>query len=474
MSFRNYLIIIFLLSGFSLQAQQNNHFTLQQCVDIAIQNNFNVKTSEAQMQMNRISWQQARENLLPNINADLSNSINNGRSLDPTTYNYINQQQTSGNYNLGGSVVLFNGLALQNAIRQASLAYLAGKMDFQQAKDLATLNVITTYLQVLDNEEQLKQANSQVDVAQKQVERQEILDKDGAAKPSDLSDIKGALATSQLAVINAKNTLAIAKLSLLQIMNVPYDANIELEPLKADELPGKFTATSTDIYNYALANLPSVKAATFRRESAEKGVLVAKGGLYPTISLSGNLGTNYSSVSQRSIFVDSTIVPTGAFIRNGATKQSVFVSEAQFSNQNIGFLDQFKNNYNTSVSIGLHIPILNYFRNRNNIAIAKINLYTAKFTEETTKTQLKQNIDQAYVNMASAFDRYQVLQQQVAAYTESFRTAEIRFDAGVLTSVDYVIAKNNMDQANINLISSRYDYFIRTKILDYYQGKLAF
>jgi outer membrane protein len=463
MSFRKYLILFFLLPCFSLMAQQNNHFTLQQCVDIAVQNNFNVKTSESQMQINRISWQQARENLLPNINADLNNSINNGRSLDPTTYSYINQQQTSGNYNLGGSITLFNGLALQNAIRQASLAYQAGKMDFQQAKDLATLNVITTYLQVLDNEE-----------VQKQVEREEILDKDGAAKPSDLSDIKGALATSQLAVINAKNTIAIAKLSLLQIMNVPYNGAIELEPLKADELPGKFTATSTDIYNYALANLPSVKASTFRRESAEKGVLVAKGGLFPTISLSGNLGTNYSSASQRSIFVDSTIVPTGAFIRNGVTRQSVFVSEAQFTNQNISFLDQFKNNYNTSVSIGLHIPILNYFRNRNNIAIARINLYTAKFTEETTKTQLKQNIEQAYVNMTSAFDRYQVLQHQVAAYTESFRTAQIRFDAGVLTSVDYVIAKNNMDQANINLISSRYDYFIRTKILDYYQGKLSF
>src|SRR5476651_2651253 len=130
MSFRTYLIFFLLLPGFSLKAQQNNHFTLQQCIDIAIQNNFNVKTSEAQMQINRISWQQARENLLPNINADLSNSINNGRSLDPTTYNYITQQQTSGNYNLGGSIILFNGLALQNAIRQASLAYQAGKMDF--------------------------------------------------------------------------------------------------------------------------------------------------------------------------------------------------------------------------------------------------------------------------------------------------------------------------------------------------------
>jgi outer membrane protein len=166
-------------------------------------------------------------------------------------------------------------------------------------------------------------------------------------------------------------------------------------------------------------------------------------------------------------------VPTKAFTGSGATKQTVFTTQANYNNQNISFADQFKNNYNTYVSLSLHVPILNYFRNRNNIALAKISLYTAKFTEETTKVQLKQNIEQAYVNMTSAFDRYQVLLQQVSAYTESFRVAEIRFNAGVLTSVDYVLSKNFMDQANLNLISARYDYFIRTKILDYYQGKLS-
>ncbi|CAN5255204.1 N/A [soil metagenome] len=472
-SFKYKIAIFFMLICFAAHAQQNGRYTLQQCIDIALQNNFNVKTSEAQMQINRVSWQQARENLLPGVSGDINNSINNGRSLNTTSYSYVNQQQTSGSYSLSGSVILFNGLALQNSIKQASLAYQAGKMDYQQAKDLTTLNVITTYLQVLNSQDQLTQATYQVDVAQKQAERQDILGKEGAAKPGDISDIKGAFATSQLAVINAKNTVDIAKLSLLQIMNVPYDRNIQLEPLRADELPVKFGGTSDDIYASALTNLPSVKAAAFRRQSAEKGVSAAKGGLFPTLSLSGGLGTSYSSVSQSSVLIDSTIVPTHAFTGSGATKQTVYTSQANYNTQNISFGDQFKNNFNTYVSLGLHIPILNYFRNRNNISLAKINLFTARFTEETIKTQLKQNIDQAYVNMVAAYDRYQVTLQQVSAYTESFRTAEIRFNEGVLTSVDYVLTKNNMDQANINLISARYDYFIRTKILDYYQGKLT-
>ena len=475
MFLKKFLILTLCLPFFSIlaRAQQDSILTLQRCIDVAIQNNFTIHQSEAQMQLNRISWIQARENLLPTINSDLSNSLNNGRSIDPTSYSYINQQQTSGTYNLYGGLVLFNGLTLQNNIKQASLAYQAGKMDFQQAKDITTLNVITAYLSVLNSGDQLKQANYQVEVSQKQVERQGILDKAGNDKPSDFSDIKGSLATSQLAVINNKNNFDIARLSLLQIMNVPYSRNLQLQPLKADEVPLQFKGTSDEVLNYALNNLPGVKAATLRRQSAEKGVTAAKGALFPTLSLSGGLGTNYSSVSQRSVLVDSTIVPTNAFTGSGATKQTVFTTKNNFANQNISFSDQFKNNYSTYVSLGLHIPILNYFRNKNNVSIAKINLFTARFTEENIKVQLKQNVETAYVNMTAAYNRYQILLDQVNAYTQSFHSAEIRYNAGVLTSVDYIITKNLLDQANINLISARYDYFIRIKILDYYQGKLT-
>jgi outer membrane protein len=105
---------------------------------------------------------------------------------------------------------------------------------------------------------------------------------------------------------------------------------------------------------------------------------------------------------------------------------------------------------------------------------AKITMLTYQNIEENAKVQLKQNVEQAFYNMTSAYKRYQALEEQVKAYGESFRIYKLRFDSGVLTSVDYIIAKNNVDAANLNLIQARYDYFIYSKILDYYQGKLSF
>jgi outer membrane protein len=426
-----------LITGTAFSQQADTAYTLQQCLDIAIKNNLDVKKSELQMETSRIYYQQARENLLPTLNGNVSHNINNGRS-QTADFTYVNMQVTNANYNLNSSLILFNGLSLINSIRQNALAYQAGKMDFQQAKDNITLNVITAYLQILNTEDQIVQATNQLEVSRKQVERLEILNKEGNVTPAEYYNLKGQFANDQLTLINARNSMYSAKLDLLQIMNVPFNRNTRFQRLTADQLPGNYTQSENEIYNKALNDLALVKAAELRVKSAEKGVKVAQGNLFPTIAFNSGISTLYSSGSQGN------------------------------------YSTQFKNNYYTGLGIGISIPILNYFQNRNRVALARIDLKNAQYTDQTTKVQLKQNIEQAYINMTSALERYKVLAEQVDAYTESFRTSEVRFNSGALNSVDFVIAKGNLDRANTNLIIARYDYFIRTKILDYYQSRLSF
>ncbi|MBK0381068.1 TolC family protein [Mucilaginibacter segetis] len=468
-------LIIFIPAVAYCQTQADTVYTLQQCIDIAVKNNLDVQKSELQSQRDRIGYIQSKENMLPTLNGQVDHGVNQGRNINPFTNSYVDQSLTYGNYSLNASLTLFSGLQNLNNIKQTSLAYQAGKMDLQQARDKVTINVITAYLLVLDNTELLAQVKNQLDVSKKQVERLGILEKQGANKvPSDFYDLKGTYGDNQLNVVAAAATLKNSKLSLLQIMNVPYREGIVLEPISADQVAKQTANSSAEIYQIALEQLPYVKAAILRRQSAEKGVKAAKGGLLPTISLYGGLYTNYSSAAQRSVFTDSSTVNTGAFINTPGGKQSVFTTQANYINQNIGYYDQFKNNYSTQFGISLRIPILNYFQNHNKVALAKINLQENKYVEDNTKIQLKQDVEQAYLNMTSAYEKYEVLLEQVKSYTESFRIAEIRFNAGVLTSVDFVVAKNNLDRTRINLINAKYDCFIYNKILDYYQGKLSF
>ena len=415
--------------------------SLQECVQTAWENNLDVKQSAFSMERAAVTWRQSKANLLPNVSGDIDHTLNQGRSIDLSTNSYVNQRQTSGSYQVSANVTLFNGLRLMNTLKSSQYAYEASKMEVQTSKDQLMLNVILAYLQILTSTDLLQQSQKTAEVTQKQVERLQLMNDQGAVKPSDLTDLKGLLADNKVSIITNQNNLDAARLSLVQLMNESYNKNLQVERLRADQVDMNYSTTPDSIFTIALQQLAFIKAADLRTKSAEKAVQAARGNLFPSIGLGGGFYTPYSSTARDS------------------------------SSRKIEYYDQLSNNYRTYVGVGISIPIFNNFRYRNQIALAKIDLKNAEFKAKTTQIQLKQNIEQDYYNMTAAKNKYQALVEQVAAYAESFRAAEVRFNNGAATSVDYFIAKNNYDRANINLIIARYDYVLRTKILDYYQGK---
>ncbi len=453
---------------------RNQNLNLQQCVETAISNNLNVKQSELAAQRAGINYNQAKTNLLPSINGNIQQGLNQGRSIDPFTNTYLNQQINYTNYSVGGSITLFNGFLLWNTIKQNLLAFQASKLELQQQKDNLTLNVILAYLQILNNQELVNQSKNQASVSKEQVHRSEILNKDGAIAPYQLADLRGQLSNDSLSIINNQNNLEAAKVALAQYMNVPYQKAATYAPLNAEQLTSSYNGSPDAIYEAALEQLSLVKATDYRKKSAVKGVSAARGYLYPTLSLNAYLFTNYSSAAGKSTFTDSARVATNDYVnlQNG-NKSYVITNQTDYRTDKISYRDQFKNNYNSAVTLGLQIPIFTNWVARNRIALAKIDLKNAELVEQTTRIQLKQSVEQAFFNTTASFNRYHTLQNQVGSYAESFKATEVKFNAGVGNSVDYTVAKNKLDAANINLISARYDYILRMKILDYYQGKLT-
>ena len=209
--FRGATFFIILLTGYNVSAQKI--FTLKQCVDTAIANNLLVKQSDLQMQNAAINFKQAKDNRLPDLTANLNHGLNQGRSIDPFTNSYVSQNIGYGNYNLSSGVTLFNGLQIKNFVKQNSLGYDAAKMELQNTKDNLTLNIILAYLQILNNEDLLQQSKTQVTLSKKQVERLEVLNKEGTIIPAQLYELKGQQANDELAIITYEN--AVQHLNLL-------------------------------------------------------------------------------------------------------------------------------------------------------------------------------------------------------------------------------------------------------------------
>lgn len=463
------LICLITATGYA----QNGTLSLKECVETALNNNIPVKQTGLLAEAAKADWTKAKANLLPDVNGNWGYGWNQGRAIDPFTNTYIDQQFSSSNAGISAGLTLFGGLQLQNLIRQTGYAYHASEMEWQQSKDKLTLDVILAYLTVLNNEDTWRIMSEQAEVTRKQVERLTIMVEKGATGSYMLSDMKGQLATDELATITNYNALQTAKLNLSQLMNVPYNKDMKLYRLNEGELLEMYPTDAAGVYAASLENLAMVKAVDLRVKSAFKAYHVAKGGYYPFLRLNGSVGSNYSSVSNTLTPTTIEEVATGDYVNINGGRTPVFKEQQNYTSNKISYNNQLKNNVGTYFGLSLSVPIFNNLQVHTAVKKAKLQAKNAEYQAENTKVVLRQNIEKAHQDMISAYERYKVLQEQVVQYKESFRSAEIRFNLGTIVSTEYLITKNNYDRARLNLTQTWYEYIFRTRILDFYQGKLA-
>ncbi|MDR3714906.1 MAG: TolC family protein [Puia sp.] len=418
-----------------------SQLSLPQAVSIAIRNNLNVNTYDLYLQQDKIYMNQSWQNMLPTLNASASQNLGFGRVLNSANYTYINQQTASGNYQLSTSVPLFKGFYLQNTIRENTYLYHAGKMDLQYQKDHITLGIILDYLTVLSSQDQLRITREQAVVDSVLLGRLITLSKEGWTATSTISDLptlQGQYASDLANIAAADNTFELAKVNLFADLNVPYKRDVELDRGALVMQLTDYQQTPDSIFQTALGLVPQVKAADLRVQAYQKYLQAQRGLYYPTLSFSGSINTYY----------------------NNATPEA--------------FKDQFNNNQSTSLGLTLSIPILNNFQVRNNVKLAKIALRSYELQANNTKLLLQQSVESAYQNMIQAYRTYKADIDQAAAFADALRITETRFKEGV-AGVDaniYLPAKRLADQADLSLILAKYTYIFRTKVLDYYQGKL--
>ena len=450
------------------------HLSLQQCIDIALKNNTDVQSKKLSQETEETNLMIAKGNRLPTVNADITHGANQGRSIDPFSNAYVNQNVSFANYGLNTGIVLFNGFAIQDNIKSNKFSVQAAQQETQQVKDNLALNVILGYLNILTNQDLLEQAKKQKEVTQKQADRLETLNANGAINPGQWYDLKGQLAADELIIINTRNSLDVAVLTLTQLLNIPYTNTINFDRVGLTEAQVQSQLTADSVYETALSNLAALKAVDLRKQSANYAVKANRASRYPTLSLNGGVYTNYSSAATTLNFINTTEEQTNAYIIIDGTQTPVFAKQDNFSNSKLGYGNQFKNNFNTSISIGINIPLLNGLQTKARIKNAEIQQKQADITALAARNTLKQNTAQALFNLQAAQDRYKILEQQKDAFTQSYNVANTRLENGVINTVEYLIAKNNLDRTSSNLIIARYDYILRNMVMDYYKGSITF
>jgi outer membrane protein len=429
---------------FTFTQAQNRLWTFQQCLDTALQRNISLNQSRLNNDLNRITLEQSRANLLPYLNASARDGVGFGRSVNPVTNQYVEKTTNSASFGLNSSVTLFNGFQLTRTILQNKMNLDAGKTDVDNVKNQVTLSITIAYLQVLFDYEILDAAKSQANATAVQVDQTEKQVKAGTLPESNLYTIRSQQATDNLAIVNAQSTLDIAKVTLEQLMELPVVDSFDLKVPDFVEPSLMMNKTNQEIYSKALTVQPQITGASIRTSNALLGIKISEGARYPTISLSGAASSNYAVSSRTGV---AASVPTTS-----------------------PFFPQLWNNLGESIGLNLSIPIYSNRMIKSNIERAKVNMLITQLSEQDIKLQLRKTIEQSYTDLKNSIKKYEATKDQIAAAELAYNNMDRKYKVGMATAIDFLIEKNAFYQAQSNGIQAKYDYIFKSRILDFYQG----
>lgn len=427
------LVIVGLIFHFEYGYSQEKKWTLSECIDYAVTHNIEVKQSDNQIQNLKVQKNILRNSFLPNLNAGASQNFTFGRSLNQNnTYEDSNIQNSS--FSVTTEIPIFAGFKRTASIAQNRFDLLAAEANRELIENNLSLNVAGAYFQILLNKEIYRIALEQIQLTKEQETCTQLLIENGKAAESQLHDVRAQLADDELTATEAKNSLRLAFLELAQLMELKGHERFDIDSL-GREISVPDMLSPVNIYQYAVTCMPQIRQAYYTLQSKTKGIRIAKSRYYPTLSFAAGINTNYYD--------------------NGSGLGETFRR-------------QLNNNMQKSLCFTISIPLFDRFSTRNQVRTARIDEDNARLSLENEKKQLYKNIEQAYTDAISAFEKYRSTTKAVAANQEAHRYAMEKYAAGKSTVFEYNEVKMKLANALSQQSQAKYTYLLKDRVLTFY------
>lgn len=428
-------IVICIAAAFSLCAPAQRVMTLAQCIDYAVSHNVNVKRYANNVEQQKVQLSTARNSRLPDLTAGASQSFNFGRGLNSENA-YVNRNTQSTDFNLQTSVPLLTGGRIPNEIAMSRLNLQAATADLEHARQSIALQVAAAYLQAVYAAEVVKVQEAQVAFSKIQEDRISKLFNAGKSPESDVVEAHSQVAQDEMGRTQAKCDYKLAMLDLSQLLELSSPDSIEIVAPQGETSP-TLPPLPDRIFARAEGVKPEIQAEKLRLQAAEKNIRIAKAALYPTLSLGAGLSSEYYKTS---------------------------------GYQASSFSKQLSDNFNKSIGLSLNIPIFNRLATRNSIRQAKLQQSEQALQLDETKKTLYKEIQQAYYNAVNAQAKYESALAARKAAESNFNMMTGKFENGRANATELEEAKTKRANAITSTLQAKYEYILRMKIIEFYEG----
>ncbi len=428
-------IAICIAAAFSLCAPAQRVMTLAQCIDYAVSHNVNVKRYANNVEQQKVQLSTARNSRLPDLTAGASQSFNFGRGLNSENA-YVNRNTQSTSFNLQTSVPLLTGGRIPNEIAMSRLNLQAATADLEHARQSIALQIAAAYLQAVYAAEVVKVQEAQVAFSKIQEDRISKLFNAGKSPESDVVEAHSQVAQDEMGRTQAKCDYKLAMLDLSQLLELSSPDSIEIVAPQGETSP-TLPPLPDRIFARAEGVKPEIQAEKLRLQAAEKNIRIAKAALYPTLSLGAGLSSEYYKTS---------------------------------GYQAASFSKQLSDNFNKSIGLSLNIPIFNRLATRNSIRQAKLQQFEQALQLDETKKTLYKEIQQAYYNAVNAQAKYESALAARKAAESNFNMMTGKFENGRANATELEEAKTKRANAITSTLQAKYEYILRMKIIEFYEG----
>lgn len=445
-------------------------WSLEKCVNHAIEKSLQVEGSQLTLSGTEIDINRARHSRYPSLSANTNVGWNFGRTIDPTSNQFVTETFFNNGFSLSSNVLLFNGGRIGNTIEQNKANNKATMKDLEQTKRDISLNVASLYLNLLFAKENLQNAENQLNLTNEQLKQLNRQISVGNRPENDRLDLEAQIATNEQTIIEAKNNLTINLLNLKQLLRLDPDFNMDI--VKPGNIPLETdpdVVTFDELYLSALNTQSSVAANEMRVKVAAFGEKIAKADFLPTIGAGGSMRTNYSNKGRTLERVEEVTQPINVVINGQNVSVGFPTQRAIFSET--PYLDQVNGNISYGVGLTLSVPIYNNNNARTGLQRARLNTERAQLNLLQTRETLKITVGQALSDAKAAKAKFYATEKTKTAQTNLYNNAVKRFEIGNLNAFELTRLKTQMETASINNIIAKFDYLFRTKILDFYLGK---
>lgn len=436
---------VFLLSFVSFVAFSQKKWSLQECVNYAVENNLQVIQNTLNTKTQDNSLQIAKRQYLPSVSGNINNNASFGQGRD--VFGNTNRNDNfSNSASVGADILVYNNGRLEKNIRKTEFEVEASKFDLERIKNDISLQIAQQYLSVLLNREITKISESALENADRLYKRAKITTEVGTTPQTVLAEAEAALAREKQNVKTAEINTNRSLFALAMLLQLPDYKNFDIQEVPVNTMLDAPLFTAENIIAKAYENQPQVKAAESRIKSAEAQTEVTKTAFWPTVTANAGLGSSYFY-----------LISPAKDLNGNSIQQSQFFT-------------QYKDNFGQQLGLSANIPIFNKGITKLQVEQSKINEDIAKTTLLQQKQQVLQNVQQAQFDAESNYEAYLAATEAEKSAKLALDFAEKSFAAGRSTVYDLNSARNNFANAQGSVAQAKYNYLFSMKLLNFYAG----